>query len=108
MSGKGPRVVADEASEAAAEGCAREPLRTVCVGDDKVHVLSVDVPQLPLWLTPAQREIIEAVAAGLSNAEIAKQRGTSVKTVANQLAALFERFDVHGRGELLRAVWGLK
>ena len=53
-------------------------------------------------LPPAEREVAEAVLRGLSNAEIARQRGTSLKTVANQLARLFERFDVHSRAALVR------
>ena len=38
--------------------------------------------------------------AGLSNAEIAKRRGVSVRTVANQIAAVLHKLGVVSRREL--------
>lgn len=55
-------------------------------------------------LPPAERAVAEAVVDGLSNAQIAGRRGTSLKTVANQLSHLFERFDVHSRTALVHAL----
>ena len=63
--------------------------------------------KLPLALErlpSAERAIAEGVLSGLSNRELALERRTSTKTVANQLARLYERFDVHGRYALVRAL----
>lgn len=73
-----------------------------------VYVLSVPHPgdKQVASLSPAEREIVEALREGRSNREIAQLRRTSVKTVANQLANLFTRFGVHSRFELLRKLEG--
>jgi DNA-binding CsgD family transcriptional regulator len=52
-------------------------------------------------LTSAEREVMGLVADGLSNVDIAKRRGTSVRTVANQLAAMFKKLGVGSRSELV-------
>jgi len=52
-------------------------------------------------LTPAEREVLEAVCAGSSNAAIAAARGTAVRTVANQVASLLRKFHVRSRHELV-------
>lgn len=59
----------------------------------------------PRWdaLTAAEREVAELAADGKSNAEIAKLRETSVRTVANQMAAILEKLSVHARADLLRS-----
>jgi DNA-binding CsgD family transcriptional regulator len=51
-------------------------------------------------LTAAEREVTLAALSGLSNAGIAKQRGSSPRTVANQLALVFRKLGVHSRAEL--------
>ncbi|HEX8795208.1 MAG TPA: LuxR C-terminal-related transcriptional regulator, partial [Polyangiaceae bacterium] len=51
-------------------------------------------------LTPTEREVLEAVCAGRSNAAIAAARGTAVRTVANQVASLLRKFRVRSRHEL--------
>ena len=51
-------------------------------------------------LTPAEREILEQVLAGRSNAEIGRCRGRSPRTVANQITSLFRRLGVASRFEL--------
>jgi DNA-binding CsgD family transcriptional regulator len=42
-------------------------------------------------LTAAEREILALLRLGLSNADIAAQRGRSVRTIANQVASLLEK-----------------
>ena len=44
------------------------------------------------------------MVSGDSDAEIAARRGTSVRTVSNQLAALYRKLGVRGRSELVAAV----
>jgi DNA-binding NarL/FixJ family response regulator len=51
-------------------------------------------------LTPAEREVAAAILEGKSNAAIARQRKSAVRTVANQVASLFRKLGVHSRGEL--------
>jgi|SRR5580704_422870 DNA-binding CsgD family transcriptional regulator len=51
-------------------------------------------------LTPAERQVALAVLAGLSNAEVARMRGSSPRTVANQLATIFRKLAVRSRAEL--------
>jgi DNA-binding CsgD family transcriptional regulator len=48
----------------------------------------------------AQRQVLDLVLAGLSNAEIALRRGRSVHTVAHQVDAIFRRLGVGSRLEL--------
>jgi DNA-binding NarL/FixJ family response regulator len=71
-------------------------------GDEDLAVLSFPLPEvvLPESLTDAEREIARALLDGSSNAEIAEARGTSARTVANQIASLFRKMKVQSRGEL--------
>jgi DNA-binding NarL/FixJ family response regulator len=55
-------------------------------------------------LTPREREVIEYVALGLTNREVALACGTSVNTVRNQLASIFGKLGVASRTELTRVV----
>jgi DNA-binding NarL/FixJ family response regulator len=55
-----------------------------------------------LWdgLTSAERVVVQRTLSGDWNREIARQRGRSEHTIANQLAAVYARFGVRGRAEL--------
>ncbi len=56
---------------------------------------------LPLHdLTPAEAVVLDGVRGGLSNAEIARSRGVSVRTVANQMASLFRKLGAQSRLDL--------
>lgn len=57
-------------------------------------------------LTPAEREVVNLVARGLSSAAIAKERGTSVHTVSNQLSTLYEKLGVRSKAELTALLSG--
>ncbi len=52
-------------------------------------------------LTAAEADVVAYVLAGRSNAEIAAARGTSTRTVANQIASLFRKLGVTSRLELV-------
>jgi DNA-binding NarL/FixJ family response regulator len=52
-------------------------------------------------ISPREHEIIEAVAAGFTNGQIAAARGLSVNTVKFHLQSLFEKLDVHSRSQLV-------
>ncbi len=72
--------------------------------DDDIVVLSfpAEQPAAETRLGDAEREVAEMAARGLSNREIAKARGTSERTVANQLASIFRKLGVTSRVELAR------
>lgn len=56
--------------------------------------------QSALGLTAAEAEVAELAIAGLSNGEIAKRRGSSIRTVANQISAVLRKAAVGSRDEL--------
>jgi DNA-binding NarL/FixJ family response regulator len=51
-------------------------------------------------LTPAEQGVLDLLRAGLSNTQVAAARGTSVRTVANQVASVFRKLGVQSRAEL--------
>jgi len=62
---------------------------------------------LRLILTPAEWLVARLLVDGLSHREIAARRGSTTRTVANQVASIFRKLEVSGRRELLlRAVTG--
>jgi DNA-binding CsgD family transcriptional regulator len=54
----------------------------------------------PTPLTPAEEAVAALAAAGLSNGDIARERSSSPRTVANQLASVFRKLGVASRLEL--------
>lgn len=48
-------------------------------------------------ITPAERAVVEGIIEGWSHREIALRRGTSVRTIANQVAALYKKLRVTDR-----------
>jgi DNA-binding CsgD family transcriptional regulator len=71
-------------------------------GDD-MAVLSFPLSgvALPECLSAAERDVALGVIAGKSNAQIAAARGTSARTVANQVASLFEKLGVRSRQQII-------
>ena len=51
-------------------------------------------------LSAAEREVAELAVRGMGHAAIAARRGTSVHTVANQLASVFRKLAVVSRCDL--------
>lgn len=72
-------------------------------GDGEMVVLAfpVDGAATGDALTPAEHAVVAAIEAGMSNAEIARVRGTSARTVANQIASIFRKLKVGSRAELV-------
>lgn len=66
------------------------------IGESKTSTI-VPLERIP----PAKREVLELVREGQRNADIAKKLGRSPHTVRNQLAQLFQTFDVKSRAELV-------
>lgn len=73
------------------------------VGEHEFAYLVLETSPLPVLdeLTPAEREVVALVCEGYSNKRIATSRGTSVHTVNNQLASVFEKLGVASRFELV-------
>jgi len=58
----------------------------------------------PASFTPAERAVLRHIARGLSSREIARERGSSERTVANQLASMYRKLNVNSRQELIAAL----
>lgn len=59
-------------------------------------------------LTAAEREVAALVLDGHDNAGIAKARGTSLRTTANQVASIFRKLGVSSRAELAAKIYDVK
>jgi DNA-binding CsgD family transcriptional regulator len=72
------------------------------VGGETLLVISfpIDEPHLSPQLTDAEAEVARLAIDGLSNAMIAARRGTSLRTVANQMASILRKLGVQSRREL--------
>lgn len=51
-------------------------------------------------LTAAEREIVVHLVSGSTNGDIARRRGSSERTVANQVQSIFRKLGARSRGEL--------
>jgi len=97
------RAVTDRNAAAALEPRPPHGLRVarLLVGDEELAVFDwpTDV-SLPQSLTRAEQHVVELARRGFSNLQIAGARGTSLRTVANQLAAAYRKLGVGSRLEL--------
>jgi DNA-binding NarL/FixJ family response regulator len=64
-----------------------------------VVVVSFSLERIAV-LTPAEREVARFAAAGLSNEAIAQRRGTTLRTVANQMACILAKLRIMCRSAL--------
>lgn len=83
----------------------RLPTCTGCEADRSAVCWTPLASQLPGVLSPTESETARALLLGLSNCEIAASRARSVRTVANQIAAVFRRLEISSRAELFAGVW---
>jgi two-component system, NarL family, nitrate/nitrite response regulator NarL len=68
----------------------------------RIQRLAASTPRPPeVQLTARQCEVIEQVARGLSNKEIARAMGISLATVKNHMHNIFEKLQVHRRADAL-------
>ena len=79
-----------------------DALRTVASGGsyiapDVKRLFSNDPPAITL--SPRQREMLQSIARGLSNPDIAKQFGISIYGVKEHIAALFAKIGAANRSE---------
>lgn len=76
--------------------------------DDSVAVVLVpirppEMPQVPDdWgLTVQERQVVELLVQGLSNAEVARRLTSSERTVESHLTHIYEKLNVHSRNQVL-------
>ena len=75
----------------------------ITVGDRSVVVLRPPEQSLQLSaLTDAERAVAVLVARGLSNLQIARRRGRSPRTIANQVRSIYTKLEIKSRQELVR------
>jgi DNA-binding NarL/FixJ family response regulator len=80
-----------------------EEARTFRFVHDGQEYLVLSEPLRPApreLLTPAELDIAQAIVRGASNADIARMRGTSVRTVANQVASILGRLGASSRSQV--------
>ena len=75
------------------------------VGEEELVVFVWEpTPSGQIALSEAERVVLALVVAGKSNAAIAQARGTSVRTVANQVASLLRKLGARSRYDLIGRV----
>jgi DNA-binding CsgD family transcriptional regulator len=80
----------------------------VLATEPQIHALAIPDRDPAGWkpsanLTSAELEVARLAAAGRTNAEIARKRRTSVRTVANQMAKILRKLGVGSRADILRS-----
>jgi DNA-binding NarL/FixJ family response regulator len=74
------------------------------VGGETLLVLSYPLDERDLLadapLSSAELEVARLAVEGLSNAQIAERRATSVRTVANQMASILQKLRLSSRRQL--------
>jgi DNA-binding NarL/FixJ family response regulator len=80
--------------------------RTLVVDGSEYLVLSFPLPEwkFPEGLSASECDVARALLRGDSTEEIARERRTSPRTVANQIATLFGKLGVRSRLELARCL----
>lgn len=78
-------------------------VRRITTGEDELVVVSLPVERADdeVGLTEAERQVLRYLLEGKTNAEIASARGVAVRTVANQVNAIFRKHEVQSRAELV-------
>lgn len=106
-SGSGaPYILTTAARESTSGGTSVARTITVAVDDAYLRVVSLPRPELGLMaqLPPALAHVAELFVAGRRREQIAAERKTSQRTVANQLSAIFALMRVTNRLDLLAAL----
>jgi DNA-binding CsgD family transcriptional regulator len=97
------------AAAAAAEGLSSPALVRVTKldRDGAAHLIvstaRLDAP-LAALVTPAEFKVAQLLVDGSTHQEIADSRGSSRRTIANHISAIFRKLGVSGRAELLRYI----
>jgi DNA-binding CsgD family transcriptional regulator len=86
----------------AARGTSLADARCDAIRDDASWVISVETPGETFRdrISSAELEVVRLSIQGEPHSSVARLRGTSVRTVANQLASAFGKLKVSGRSEV--------
>jgi DNA-binding CsgD family transcriptional regulator len=78
-------------------------LAALISSDGDIAILSFELPLRgqQASLTLAESEIVPLLLAGRTNAEISAMRGTTPRTIANQVASVYRKLGVASRLELV-------
>lgn len=72
------------------------------VGETRLAVVRRGAPmKADDGLTTAELVVLRGIFAGKTNGRIADERGTSPRTIANQVASIFRKHRVRSRSELV-------
>jgi DNA-binding NarL/FixJ family response regulator len=77
-------------------------------GDSAVRVISVRRPEVygvSGKLSNAECLVAQLLVEGRTYAEMCRSRGTSARTLANQICSIFRKFSVSGRNELVHSLF---
>ncbi len=88
----------------------RALLAEVPFGEETLLSLRVPIPprpELEVRLSSAETDVAWMVCDGLSNRDIAFERGTAERTVANQVASIFSKLGVSRRFDVAQFLLGL-
>ena len=89
----------------------RAQLAEVPYGTDSLLSLRAPIPPRPeieVRLSSAETHVAWLVCDGLSNRDIALERGTAERTVANQVASIFNKLEVSRRFDVAQFLLGLR
>lgn len=82
---------------------------SILVTDDNRELRVIGMPRpdavLSKQLPTAESSVIRCLVEGLCYREIGRRRGTSQRTIANQISAVFRRLRVSGRNELVQRLF---
>jgi len=80
------------------------------LGPDEFAIIPVAGDPAPCLanLSAAETRVLAELAIGRSNREIATSRGTSLRTITNQVSAVFRKLGVRSRSELVLLLSGGK
>lgn len=105
LGGAEARTMPDAPDEREVTPPAGATLDALEVGGQTLMVISFPAPDEPVdmlaGLSDAEREVARLAAGGRTNTEIAEARGTSPRTVANQMAAVLHKLGVDSRRALM-------
>jgi len=62
-------------------------------------------PREAVGITRREQDVVEQVASGLSNAQVASVLGISIRTVENHLRAIYDKLGVNSRTQLIHRVY---
>jgi DNA-binding NarL/FixJ family response regulator len=91
----------DLASLAGVRSAMFEPIYPVGSGPTLALARLTPVVSTMVDLSSAEREVMASVVAGKRTAAIARERGTSERTVSNQIASIYRKTGVTSRRELI-------